>query len=46
MNDDEGTLITDKEEVTKIFQKVFEKMSNVSTKTETSHNNVVTVEQY
>jgi hypothetical protein len=46
MKDDEGTLITDKEEVTKEFKKVFEKMLNVSTQTETSGNNVVTVEQY
>jgi len=46
MKDDEGTLIADKEEVTKEFKKVFNKMLNVSTQTETSGNNVVIVERY
>jgi len=46
MKDDEGTLITNKEEVTKEFKKVFEKMLNLSTQTETNGNNVVTVDQY
>jgi len=46
MKDDERTLITDKEEVTKVFKTVFEKMLNVSTQTKTSHNNVLAVEQY
>lgn len=46
IKDDEGTLITNKEEVTKEFKKDFEEMLNVSTRTETSDDNVVIVEQY
>lgn len=46
MKDDQGTLITDKEEVTREFKKVFEQMLNISTKTEAEDNNIVTVEQY
>jgi Ser-tRNA(Ala) deacylase AlaX len=46
MKDDEGTLITNKEKVTKEFKKVFKEMLNVSTRTETSDDNIVIVEQY
>ncbi|KAL4104822.1 hypothetical protein QTP88_020098 [Uroleucon formosanum] len=46
MKDDQGTLITDKEEVTREFKKVLEQMLNISTKTEAEDNNIITVEQY
>lgn len=46
MKDDEGNLITVREEVTKEFKKFFEKMFNVSTQTETNDDDVATVEQY
>ncbi|KAL4141595.1 hypothetical protein QTP88_004211 [Uroleucon formosanum] len=46
MKDDQGTLITDKEEVTREFKKVFEQMLNISTETEAEDNNIITVEKY
>lgn len=46
MKDDQGTLITDKEEVTREFKKVLEQMLNISTETEVEDNNIITVEQY
>lgn len=45
-NNDEGTLIIDKEDVTKEFKKIFKKMLNISTKLETEGNTIFTLKQY
>lgn len=46
MKDKEGTLITDREDVTKYFKKVFEKMLNITTLIELKDSNSInTVEQ-
>jgi|UniRef100_A0A2S2R9E9 hypothetical protein len=46
MKDDERNLITVRKEVTKEFKKVFEKILNVSTQTETNNDDVTTIDQY
>lgn len=45
MIDEEGTLITDKEDVTREFKKVFEKMLNITFQIKPENKNVVRVEQ-
>lgn len=45
MIDKEGTLITDKEDVTREFKKVFEKMLNITFQIKPENKNVVRVEQ-
>lgn len=44
MRDEEGMWITDKEDATSKFKKVFEKMLNITTQIEPEDNNIVTVE--